>query len=84
MMNGFSWKIIRAQLKKLQLNDSREYNLESHFQGRNKLLNRIVLEVLGELIKELLDLLEDSNFLPLDKKDYRSVLKSSLLSLEMS
>ncbi|CAM9838953.1 unnamed protein product [Bubo scandiacus] len=48
MMNDFSWKMIRVWLKKLQLNDSGEYHLESHFQGRNKLLNRIMLEVLGE------------------------------------
>lgn len=52
MMNDFSWKMIRVWLKKLRLNDSGEYHLES--QGRNKLLNRIVLEVLGELIKELM------------------------------
>lgn len=54
MMNDFSCKMIRVWLKKLQLNDSEEYNLESHFQGRNKLLNRIMLEILGELIKELM------------------------------
>ncbi|KAM6108312.1 LOW QUALITY PROTEIN: uncharacterized protein FYW35_010546 [Pterocles gutturalis] len=51
MMNDFSWKMIRVWPKKL-LNDSGEYHPESHFQGRNKLLNRIMLEVLGELIKE--------------------------------
>lgn len=54
MMNDFSWKMIRMWLKKLQLNDSGEYRLESHLQGRNKLLRRIVLKVLGELIKELM------------------------------
>ena len=54
MMNDFSRKMIRVWLKKLQLNDSGEYHLESHFQGRNKLLNRTMLEVLGELIKELM------------------------------
>lgn len=54
MMNDFSWKMIRVWLKKLQLNDSGEYHLESRFQGRNKLLKRIMLKVLGELIKELL------------------------------
>ncbi|NXK55898.1 NCTR2 protein, partial [Chauna torquata] len=48
MMNDFSWKMIRVWLKKLQLNDSGEYHLESHFQGRNKLLKRIMLKVLGE------------------------------------
>ncbi|POI30992.1 hypothetical protein CIB84_005257 [Bambusicola thoracicus] len=48
MMNDFSWKMIRVWLKKLQLNDSGEYHLESRFQGRNKLLKRIVLKVLGE------------------------------------
>ncbi|KAM6114460.1 LOW QUALITY PROTEIN: uncharacterized protein FYN12_012010, partial [Phoenicopterus ruber ruber] len=44
MMNDFSWKMI-VWLKKLRLNDSGEYHLESRFQGRNKLLNRIMLEV---------------------------------------
>nr|XP_027300667.2 polymeric immunoglobulin receptor [Anas platyrhynchos] len=48
MTNDFSWKMIRVWLKNLQLNDSGEYHLESHFQGRNKLLKRIMLEVLGE------------------------------------
>ncbi|XP_021233144.1 polymeric immunoglobulin receptor-like [Numida meleagris] len=48
MMNDFSWKMIRVWLKKLQLNDSGEYHLESRFQGRNKLLKRITLKVLGE------------------------------------
>ncbi|XP_062451127.1 uncharacterized protein LOC134150948 [Rhea pennata] len=48
MMNDFSWKMIRVRLKKLQFNDSGEYHLESHFQGRNKPLKRIMLEVLGE------------------------------------
>ncbi|XP_048782281.1 uncharacterized protein LOC125684291 isoform X1 [Lagopus muta] len=47
MMNDFSWKMIRMWLKKLQLNDSGEYRLESHLQGRNKLLRRIVLKVLA-------------------------------------
>ncbi|NXL93473.1 TRML1 protein, partial [Alectura lathami] len=47
MMNDFSQKMIRVWLKKLQLNDSGEYHLESHFQGRNKLLKRITLKVLG-------------------------------------
>ncbi|XP_072212325.1 uncharacterized protein [Excalfactoria chinensis] len=45
MMNDFGWKMIRVWLKKLQLNDSGEYHLESHFQGRNKLLKRVVLKV---------------------------------------
>uniref|UniRef100_A0A8B9QKQ0 Immunoglobulin domain-containing protein n=1 Tax=Apteryx owenii TaxID=8824 RepID=A0A8B9QKQ0_APTOW len=48
MMNDFSQKMIRVWLKKLQFNDSGEYHLESHFQGRNKPLKRIMLEVLGE------------------------------------
>ncbi|XP_067166686.1 trem-like transcript 1 protein isoform X2 [Apteryx mantelli] len=48
MMNDFSRKMIRVWLKKLQFNDSGEYHLESHFQGRNKPLKRIMLEVLGE------------------------------------
>ncbi|NWI08739.1 TMIG3 protein, partial [Crypturellus soui] len=48
MMNDFSWKMIRVWLKKLQFNDSGEYHLESHFQGRNKPLKRIMLEVWGE------------------------------------
>ncbi|XP_010216107.1 PREDICTED: uncharacterized protein LOC104570761 [Tinamus guttatus] len=48
MMNDLSWKMIRVWLKKLQSNDSGEYHLESHFQGRNKPLKRIMLEVLGE------------------------------------
>ncbi|XP_010722615.1 uncharacterized protein LOC100540438 isoform X2 [Meleagris gallopavo] len=48
MMNDFSWKMIRMWLKKLELNDSGEYRLASHVQGRNKLLRRIVLKVLGE------------------------------------
>uniref|UniRef100_A0A8C0EGA7 Uncharacterized protein n=1 Tax=Bubo bubo TaxID=30461 RepID=A0A8C0EGA7_BUBBB len=52
MMNDFSWKMIRVWLKKLQLNDSGEYHLESHFQGRNKLLNRIMLEVLGTVTRD--------------------------------
>ncbi|EOA93333.1 hypothetical protein Anapl_17696, partial [Anas platyrhynchos] len=47
MTNDFSWKMIRVWLKNLQLNDSGEYHLESHFQGRNKLLKRIMLEVLA-------------------------------------
>ncbi|NXJ16024.1 PIGR protein, partial [Odontophorus gujanensis] len=47
MMNDFSRKMIRVWLKKLQLNDSGEYHLESHFQGRNKLLKRIMLKVLA-------------------------------------
>ncbi|NP_001300613.2 triggering receptor expressed on myeloid cells B1 precursor [Gallus gallus] len=47
MMNDFSWKMIRVWLKKLQLNDSGEYHLESRFQGRNKLLKRIMLKVLA-------------------------------------
>ncbi|XP_015740859.1 uncharacterized protein LOC107324920 isoform X2 [Coturnix japonica] len=46
MMNDFPWKMITVSLKKLQLNDSGEYHLESHFQGRNKLLRRVVLKVL--------------------------------------
>ncbi|KAM7082399.1 LOW QUALITY PROTEIN: natural cytotoxicity triggering receptor 2, partial [Ciconia maguari] len=46
MMNDFSWKMIRVWLKKLRLNDS-GYHLESHFHRRNKLLNRIMLEVLA-------------------------------------
>lgn len=54
MMNDFTRKMIRVWLKNLQLNDSGEYHLESHFQGRNKLLKRIMLKVLGELIKELM------------------------------
>uniref|UniRef100_A0A8B9D6A3 Immunoglobulin V-set domain-containing protein n=1 Tax=Anser cygnoides TaxID=8845 RepID=A0A8B9D6A3_ANSCY len=48
MMNDFTRKMIRVWLKNLQLNDSGEYHLESHFQGRNKLLKRIMLKVLGE------------------------------------
>uniref|UniRef100_A0A8B9D5K4 Immunoglobulin V-set domain-containing protein n=1 Tax=Anser cygnoides TaxID=8845 RepID=A0A8B9D5K4_ANSCY len=46
MMNDFTRKMIRVWLKNLQLNDSGEYHLESHFQGRNKLLKRIMLKVL--------------------------------------
>ncbi|XP_010005413.1 PREDICTED: uncharacterized protein LOC104397168 [Chaetura pelagica] len=56
MINDFSWKIIRVWLKKLLLNDSGEYNLESCFQGRNKLLNRSMLEVLGENCNQEADL----------------------------
>ncbi|KAM6333151.1 LOW QUALITY PROTEIN: uncharacterized protein FN964_014180, partial [Alca torda] len=48
MMNDFARRMIRVWLQKLRLNDSGEDHLESHFQGRNKLLNRIMLEVLGE------------------------------------
>ncbi|KAM9217473.1 LOW QUALITY PROTEIN: trem-like transcript 1 protein, partial [Leptosomus discolor] len=62
MMNDFSWKMIRVWLKKLQLNDSGEYRLENHFQRRNKLLNRIMLEVLGETLYALMVL---SSFLPI-------------------
>lgn len=54
MMNEFSWNMIRVQLRELQLNDSGEDHLRSHFQGRNKLRNSIELEVWGELIKELM------------------------------
>lgn len=72
--NGFSGNVTRAQLKEPRLTDAREDNLGSHFQGRNKLLTRIMLEVLGELITERIDLLEVSDFLPLDEKDDRSVL----------
>ncbi|XP_017935165.1 uncharacterized protein LOC103767233 [Manacus vitellinus] len=48
MMNEFSWKMIRVQLRKLQLNDSGEYQLETYFQGRNKPRNSTKLEVLEE------------------------------------
>lgn len=54
MMNEFSWNMIRVQLRKLQLNDSGEDQLGSHFQGRNKLRNSIKLKVWGELIRELM------------------------------
>lgn len=56
VMYDFSWKIIRVGLKKLQLNDSGEFHPKTHFQERNKLLNRVMLEVLGKLIKELMSL----------------------------
>lgn len=52
MMNEFSWNMIRVQLRKLQLNDSGENHLGSHFQGRNKPRNSTELEVWAEFIKE--------------------------------
>ncbi|XP_027515718.1 uncharacterized protein LOC113954946 [Corapipo altera] len=48
MMNEFSWKMIRVWPRKLQLNDSGEYQLETYFQGRNKPRNSTKLEVLEE------------------------------------
>ncbi|XP_050182805.1 uncharacterized protein LOC126645955 [Myiozetetes cayanensis] len=48
MMNEFSWQMIRVRLRKLQLNDSREYQLQSFLQGRNKPRNSSKLEVWEE------------------------------------
>uniref|UniRef100_A0A8B9V2E7 Immunoglobulin domain-containing protein n=1 Tax=Anas zonorhyncha TaxID=75864 RepID=A0A8B9V2E7_9AVES len=74
MTNDFSWKMIRVWLKNLQLNDSGEYHLESHFQGRNKLLKRIMLEVLGEK-QEL-----DASPTDASKKDKRTLYAVMVLS----
>ncbi|XP_035202655.1 trem-like transcript 1 protein isoform X1 [Oxyura jamaicensis] len=74
MMNDFSWKMIRVWLKNLQLNDSGEYHLESHFQGRNKLLKRIMLKVLGENWKL------DASPTDASKKDQRTLYAVMVLS----
>uniref|UniRef100_A0A8C3C0M3 Immunoglobulin domain-containing protein n=1 Tax=Cairina moschata TaxID=8855 RepID=A0A8C3C0M3_CAIMO len=74
MTNDFPWKMIRVWLQNLQLNDSGEYHLESHFQGRNKLLKRIMLEVLGEK-QEL-----DASPTDASKKDKRTLYAVMVLS----